>query len=211
MNREIGKNFSCNQKKSKRNKSDFYQTPPSMINQLLDFNDFNYNKKVLEPACGNLSIVKELKKRFNPKNMTYFDIKPINIIDCVDIEGVNFLTISNNVFNDIDYIITNPPYSLAFEFIQHSKKIAREKFAMLLPLNYLHGKKRYDKIWQDNKFPLEKIYVFVRYPLLTEEVRDDGKYNTGMMVYAWFVWNKLIANQNKKPEINWIDNDKFVL
>ena len=80
---------------------------------------------------------------------------------------------------------------------------------MLLPLNYLHGKKRYDDIYCDNNYPLRKVYIFTRYPLLTDKnVREDGCYNTGMMVYAWYIFEKDYIG---KAEINWIDNNNDVL
>ena len=44
--------------------------------------------------------------------------------------------------------------------------------------------------------------------MLGEELREDGKYTTGMMVYAWFVWEK---NYSGEPTISWIDNNDDVL
>ena len=52
------------------------------------------------------------------------------------------------------------------------------------------------------------MYVFTRYPMLGESLRDDGKYNTGMMVYAWFVWENGYSGQ---PIVDWIDNNEDVL
>jgi len=101
------------------------------------------------------------------------------------------------------------PFSLAYEFIIKAKEIITEKFALLLPLSYLHGEQRYNNIYKDKTVPLTKIYVFTRYPMLVEPLREDGKYHTGMMVYAWFVWEK---NKNiYNPEIYWISNQKYVL
>ena len=44
--------------------------------------------------------------------------------------------------------------------------------------------------------------------MLGEELREDGKYNTGMMVYAWFVWEN---GYSGLPMIDWIDNNQDVL
>lgn len=189
-----GKNFSCNNASGKRRKGDFYETPYSMTEQLLEHEKFDYKKLVLEPACGKGAITKILKNNFF-------------YVDGSDIEK-DFL---KNDFIYYDYIITNPPFSLAFEFIQKSKQIAKEKFAMLLPLSYLHGKKRYEKkIFRDENYPLTKVYVFTRYSLLIDTIREDGKYKTGMMVYAWFIWEKE-PKTKEYPIIKWINNDKFIL
>ncbi len=177
-----GKNFSCNNT-GKRKKSDFYETPFSMTRQLLDTEPIEGT--VLEPACGGGAISSQL------------------VCEAYDAER-DFLTEQR----EFDTIITNPPYSLALEFIQKAKSLARQKIIFLLPLSYLHGKKRFDAIWLDGTFPLARIYVFTRYPMLGEQLRADGKYNTGMMVYAWYVWEK---GHKGAATVHWLDNHQYVL
>ena len=185
-----GKNFSANNSMGKRRKSDFYETPYSITSHLLEVEDFNKSLTVCEPACGDGAIVKILEKKWD--NVVAYDIEK------------NFLWETENY----DYIITNPPFSLAYEFVQKAKQIATEKFAFLLPLSYLHGKKRYDNIYMDKQYGLKKVYVFTRYPMLGESLREDGKYNTGMMVYAWYIFEN---HYSGLPVIDWIDNNEDVL
>jgi hypothetical protein len=154
--------------------------------------NFDFSKIVCEPACGDGAIVCVLKEKWQSNNIVAYDAE------------VNFLKDTKQY----DYIITNPPFSLAFEFLQQSKKLAKNKFALLLPLSYLHGKKRYDMIYTDTDYPLKKVYVFTRYPMLGEKLREDGKYNTGMMVYAWYIFEK---EYDGNPIIDWIDNNNDVL
>ena len=182
-----GKNFSANNTNGKRKKSDFYETPYSLTRLLLEKEKL-YGT-ILEPACGELAIVKVLKENGYQ-------------VDFSDLEN-DFLE-QNKKYTTI---ITNPPFSLAYEFIQKAKTLS-EIFYFLLPLSYLHGKKRYDNIYTDESFKLEKIYVFTRYPLLGEKLREDGKHNTGMMVYAWYKWNK---NYKGEPTIQWLDNNEYIL
>jgi hypothetical protein len=79
---------------------------------------------------------------------------------------------------------------------------------MLLPLSYLHGKKRFDKIYSDRSYGLRTVYVFTRYPMLGKPLRKDGKYNTGMMVYAWYVFENGYGDY---PIVRWLDNNGDVL
>ena len=178
----------------KRNESDFYQTPYSLTQKLLNREYFDKNKIILEPCCGKGAILKVLNE--NGYNCKGYDINDDNHIDFLEQK------------NKVSYIITNPPFRLAKEFILHMKEVVEEKFALLLPLNYLHGKERYDIIWNDNNFKLKNIFVLTRYPLLTQDIREDGKYKTGMMVYAWYVWDKQYKD---KPYIEWIDNNEDVI
>ena len=182
-----GKNFSCNNN-GKRKKSDFYETPYSITEHLLNMEKFN--GVILEPACGNGAIVKVLI--IKGKKVIFYD------------REVDFFKETKTY----KYIVTNPPFSLSYNFICKAKQIAKEKFCFLLPLSYLHGKKRFDFIYSDKKFPLARVYIFTRSPLLGEKIRDDGKYNTGMMVYAWFVW---VRGHCSEPIIRWINNNKDLL
>lgn len=182
---KVGKNFSCNNSSGKRHASDFYQTPYSITDLLLEREALVGT--VLEPACGELAIVSRL-----PKCDAFYDVE----VDFFQETGT------------YGTVITNPPFSLAFNFIKKAKEVATDKIIFLLPLSYLHGKKRYDEIYSDTMFPLARVYVFTRYPLLESTIREDGKHKTGMMVYAWFVWDKSHVGA---PEIHWLDNDKFVV
>jgi hypothetical protein len=193
LKKHIGKNFSLNNT-GKRKKNDFYETPYSMTKQFLLLNLFDRRKTIVEPAAGNGAISGELYP-YGFGNVVSYDLYK---------DEIDFLTDKEKY----PQMITNPPYSLAKEFILHAKEIITEKFALLLPLSYLHGKERYDVIWTDKVFPLSEIYVFTRYPLLGEPLRDDGKYETGMQVYAWYVWDKKCSHP---PIIKWIDNDEYVL
>ena len=181
-----GKNFSCNNT-GKRHKSDFYQTPYCLTDLLLTKEQLVGN--VLEPACGYNAIVDRLPY-------------------CTEFYDKEYDFFSEHRHNHFDTIITNPPFSLAKEFIIKAKEIATKKIMFLLPLSYLHGVERYKEIWQDKSFPLRMVYVFTRYPMLEETIRSDGKHKTGMMVYAWFVWDK---NYIGSPMIDWLDNNEYVV
>ena len=192
MTKKKGKNFSANNATGKRRKSDFYETPYTLTRKFLDVEYFNKNSTVCEPACGGGAITRVLKEHWEDDKVTAYD------------QETNFLWETG----EYDYIVTNPPFSIAFEFIQRAKLVAKSKFAFLLPLSYLHGKKRFDEIYSDRTYGLEKVYVFTRYPMLGEALREDGKYNTGMMVYAWYVWTN---GYSGLPTVDWLDNNEDVL
>jgi len=194
-----GKNFSGNNT-GKRNKSDFYQTPYSLTKLLVEkvFDDYVFKTdRILEPACGELAIVDVLKK-YGYLNLFYFDKYPkryfIKQKDFLELEG------------SYDVIITNPPFSLAKEFILKAKELKPYCFIMLLPLSYLHGKERYDLIYNNkDNFRLHYVYVFTRYPMLKDTVESDGTFETE--VYAWFLWEN---GYNDNPIIDWLDNNNYV-
>jgi hypothetical protein len=192
----MGKNYSMNSKADARDKRDLYSTPTCLTETFLDAYIFGnpLEDTIWECACGNHAISNVLVERgYKVVSSDKYNAVPID-----------FLT----TFTQVPYIVTNPPYRYAMEFILQAKKLAMKGFAFLLPLSYLHGKARYDKIWMDKDYPLESIYVYNRYPMLGKELREDGLIETGMQVYAWFIWNKKCKHS---PEIHWLDIDKYIV
>lgn len=190
-----GKNYT-GKNSGVRKKNDIYETPYSATQQLIDLGFFEKDKQVLEPAAGSGCIVKVLQD--NDFNVAFYDKFVGDIVmDFFDDDCTR------------NYIITNPPYSLAKEFVLHSKKICINKFAFLLPIDFLSSKERYDEIYQDKNYPLTKVCVFSRMMDLRFPVREDWKFKTAFKVYAWFVWEN--KSQQKNPEIIFIDNDHYVL
>ena len=190
-------------KMTKKELGQFYTTNHKYILQNLHIP--NHITHIIEPFCGQGDLLKFVRENLSERQLQKlecYDILPL------DTYIVKRDTLENPPNYNNKFVITNPPYSLAFEFILKAKQISKLKFAFLLPLYYLHGKKRYDEIFSDRSYGLEKIYVFTRSPMLGETLREDGKHATGMMPYAWYVWTNGYSGQ---PIIDWLDNNDDIL
>lgn len=180
----------------KRKANDFYPTPPEVIDALLD----NYeiggaNTKILEPCAGDGQIIKSLKKN------GYEKIKAVEIRE-EESEKLNelvgygnfaitdYLKVNKKFLKEPDVIITNPPFSLAMEFIVKSlEDVTKDgKVIMLLRLGFLASKTRY-KFMKEN--PPTDIYVLHKRPSFTGAGTDSQE-------YAWFVWDKAKTEQTLK-------------
>ena len=111
----------------KRNASDFYPTPPEATQALLNFLRLPEGTTVWEPACGEGHMVEVMEK--NRLEVIGTDIQT----------GTDFL--QAEAPEEVQWIITNPPFSLAEEFIRKSAE-HRVPFAMLLKSQYWHAAKR---------------------------------------------------------------------
>lgn len=165
---------------SKRAELDFYQTPRIAVEKLLEKESFQH--KILEPCCGQGAISKVLtEKGYDVESSDLADRGFGSVKDFFDITCTN---------RDI---ITNPPYNLALEFVQHALDIANAstKIAMLLRIQFLESKKR-RALFDTNQ--LKNVYVF------SERISCDEK-NTNAICFCWYVWQK---GFNGRPILDWV-------
>ncbi len=168
-----------------REKDDFYPTPPSATQSLLDNQKFEGN--IWECACGNGAMSKVMEE-------SGYEVYSSDLIDRGYGEtGVDFLKSTKQV----DNIVTNPPFNLSTEFTEIALKLANKKVCMLNKLSYLEGIKRKELIFNKNK--LEKVLIFSRrVPFKKESTQSKA---AGLMAFAWFIYD---INYNGKPMIDWI-------
>ena len=118
-----------------RSKTDFYATPPEVTAALLDFLEREYVLKpgytIWEPAVGNGAMADIMNDR--GYRMVVSDLYP----QIEGMESVDFL----KSHAKCDWIITNPPFSKATEFITHALKL-RKPCAFLLKSQFWHAKSR---------------------------------------------------------------------
>ena len=193
----MGANLTGGNPKNKRVELDYYATNPEAVWMLLRQHMFR-GGHILEPCVGSGHIANVLAERFN---------KQITAIDIVDRGYPNtivtdFLTWSTN--ERFDTIITNPPYSLAKEFVFKCMELLTQKgqLAMFLRIQFLEtmGRKELFDI-----YPPKYIYVFrKRMPIFSNGVELDpttGKPWATTLCNAWFVWQQ---GSTSEPIIRWL-------
>jgi len=168
-----------------RDVNDFYPTPPYAVDALLLREKFIGN--IWECACGEGHISEVLR-------VNGFDVISTDLINRGYGSELDFLK-SDLI---VDNIVTNQPYKLALEFVLKAKEQSRHKIAMFLKTVWLESEVRYS-MFQDKNFPLKTVYQFSkRVTLYKGGVKMK---NSGMVAYAWYVWDKSYSG---KPTIEWI-------
>ena len=171
-----------------RVENDFYATHPDSTKALLAVEDIIY--PALEPACGQGHISKLLDESQTLSS------------DLID-RGYGIVKdfLVAEFPNDIQTVITNPPFNLFEEFLFKALRIAKSKVIMFGKLQALEGYKRATYLQQT---PLRTVYVFKKrqQPLRDGKEQDNsGKKLSSTMAFAWFVWEK---GYEGKPTIEWI-------
>jgi len=178
----------------KRRDHDAYYTPDWCTDRLIEDPDlpFDLSGVWLEPAAGGGDIIDAISINTggglnDPLIWVAGDIRP----KCLpalshlthDVYAEDFLLfdfgdlLSKHNRDRFDVLITNPPYSLAEDFMTKGMKIARFT-CLFLRVDYLASKSRCSFL---RAFPPD-VFVLPNRPSFT----GDG--NTDMTEYAWFVW-----------------------
>ncbi len=85
---------------------------------------------------------------------------------------------------EVDWIITNPPFSKAAQMLSHALIKARLGVAFLLRMQWLEGETRFREVYADRAPSLVAPFV-ERVPMCEGGVDPEGSTAT---MYAWFVW-----------------------
>lgn len=175
--------------------NNFYATHPSVTQDLLRYEVFNH--KILEPFCGSGTMAEVIKK-------SGYSVDAYDIID----RGYGKV----GDFFRVDYptkeydIITNPPYDEnLILIIKRCLILCKNKVALLLPITFLSGKRRYDEIY--SKQPPSRVYVY-RERINIAMDGDFTKFNKSarnITCYAWYIWER---EHNAVTELKWIKNIK---
>ena len=145
--------------------------------------------RCLEPACGAGHMSKVLE--------TYFDTVVSSDAYDYGYGAVHDFTTAPYREDEFDWVITNPPFRLAEQFVLHSMNIARKGIAILARTVFLESVGRYDAIYSTS--PPTKFAQFVeRVPMVKGRLDIKATTATG---YAWFVWEKGISTL---PRLMWI-------
>jgi hypothetical protein len=168
---------------------DDFPTPPwatrALIEHVLSDRSSISAMSCLEPACGAGHMAKALKEYFGEVRSAdayHYGYAPVR----------DFLTYPYEM-NAVDWVITNPPFRLAEEFVLRALDVARKGVAILARSVFLESVGRYETIY--TKTPPTKFAQFVeRVPMI--KGRLDIKATTATS-YAWFVWEKSTGESSR--------------
>lgn len=124
-----------------RHPDDYYATPAWCTRAILTRLDVR-GKVVLEPACGSGAIIRELVAAGASVFGVELDAERAQAscaARAIEVYCDDFLAPRSALMPRPDVIITNPPFSLAMEFVQRSLDVVREggTVCMLLRLAWL--------------------------------------------------------------------------
>jgi len=102
-------------------------------------------------------------------------------IDVLETTGVDLIKW------DVRSVITNPPYSIADQFVSHIMPMLQDKqyLMLLLRIQWLESKKRY-ALFKKHNYKYVYVYVSRANCYRNAQTKDDG----GAICFAWFIYEK---------------------
>jgi hypothetical protein len=141
-------------------------------------------------------MARPLRERFKSVIATIAMSTRLGILDGVH----DFLMFGEPFVESIDWIITNPPFRLAAEFIEQSFRPAQCGVAMLVRIAFLEGIDRYKTLFSTD--PPSAILQFTeRVAMVRGRVDEDASSATA---YCWLVWVKNPRRRSEYPEFHWL-------
>lgn len=144
----------------------------------------------LEPAAGRGYMSKPLQEYFHSVQSS--DAYRYGYEQVRDFLTYPFEALSH------DWVITNPPFRLAEEFVDRALIVARRGVAILARTVFLESVGRYEGIFRDRP-PTTFAQFSERVPMIKGRVDPKATTATG---YAWFIWEKGAVPNH--PRLTWV-------
>jgi hypothetical protein len=180
---------------------DFYPTPESVINQMIEGYDLN-EKVVLEPSAGKGNIV-DVLKMMGARVIAcekHPDLRKIVQTKC-EMIGTDFLEMKRDAISHVDYIIMNPPFTNANTHILHAWEIAPDGCTIVALCNLETVKRSYT----ERSERLQRIVSENGYYEELGECFDSSERKTGVSVAM--IKMKKPACEEKEFEGFFMDED----
>ena len=161
---------------------DDFPTPPwatrALVEHVIEQAGYTERMSCLEPACGRGHMSRVLGE--------YFGETQASDIQDYGFGSVRDFTSSVYPAGAVDWVITNPPFRLAEDFVLRAMPIARRGVAMLTRTVFIESVGRYERMFAPN--PPSKVAQFTeRVPMVKGRLDKKASTATG---YAWVVWEK---------------------
>lgn len=180
------------QRKEAHDSLDHFPTPGWATRALCDWLEGNIGcldkLTCWEPACAEGHMSRALSEYFR-------------IVHSSDVHDYGFGKRRDFLFpgDDVvyDWIITNPPFRLAEQFVQKAREDAERGVAMLVRTAFLESADRYEKLFRP--FPPSDVLQFVeRVPMFKGRLDRTGSTATA---YCWMIWRTLTR---KATHFHWL-------
>lgn len=168
---------------------DFFQTPPEATKALLANISVPKNVTLWESSCG-LGAISKVLETYLPNKVLSTELN----MNRYGIGGVDFFKAEKYIPKEPFWIITNPSYRIADDYIRQAFKYGADTVIMLLRTAYLESAKVREDIL--NNGHLLRVFLIKERLKMYPEGYEGNKTQTSKYTHSWFIWNKNYVNPN---------------
>lgn len=183
-----------------QNSLDDFPTPPwatrALMEHVIKPSELGYGihrSTVWEPACGRGYMSRPLAEYFGAVIST-----DIGDYGWTGQHGECDFLSRGNQFENVQWVITNPPFKDAESFINRSVSEMGCNTAVLVRTSFVEGIRRYNRIFKQNP-PLIMAQFAERVPMFRGRVDKNGSTATA---YCWLVWG--LSGHGRSTKLVWI-------
>jgi len=186
---------------------DYFPTPPFATRALCELLEGEIGPlqqlRAWEPACGELHMAWPLAEYFG-------EVRASDVHRYTPAQELFDFTLAQAVDDETDVVISNPPFRLAFDFIEAGLRVARVATAMLVRSAFLEGQDRFAKLW--SQIPPTFVLQFTERVVLLEGrliqagaidpfAEKQGTKASSATAYVWLVW---IRGRPPSTALRWL-------
>lgn len=166
--------------------ADYWPTPAWVTEALLSQYPPSTELPILEPACGDGAIARVLVgsgyrvHTMDIRRECADQVRAISRLHCT----ADFLSFGASSISGCDTIITNPPFSLAREFVRACLSLEPLYCALLLPASAICGTQEWRPVWREVGAPTGEVRLMKR-PKFGAAFGLNGQDRQGCV---WCVW-----------------------
>ncbi len=171
---------------------DFFPTPPWATRALFEHVIGPRHAEVgWDPACGDGAMARPMAEYMR-------SVRSSDVHDYGETPIHDFLQrFTPDWCGRVDWIITNPPFRLAEEFVDRGLELAEEGVAILVRSVFIESSGRYERLFR--RRPPSVMAQFVERVAMVKG-RLDRKASTATS-YCWLVWEQRARGE---PRLAWI-------
>lgn len=165
-----------------RPEDDFYETPSKATYTLFSHLRVPEDVSLWEPACGGGAISRVMEKLPSHNPVYSSDLNH----NGYGTTGLDFLHCDWRPEEKF-WIVTNPPYKYAAEFVRKAIELGAERIIMFLRFNFLESATRREDILENQH--LMRVFL-IKERVTMYPARYTGKIGSSSYPHAWFMWDK---------------------
>lgn len=160
--------ISNGEKRNLKKEYQFFATPDMLADKLVELAELRETDSILEPSAGQGAIIKAIQRKFPQKEVSCYELMPINQSFLIKMHNVNLLGddfLANNSRGSYDRIVANPPFTKNqdIDHINMMWKLLRPggRMVSMASVHWRHSTNKKEKLFKEWLYEIDAAIIDV--------------------------------------------------